>query len=296
MKCEICHNHDAQTAVNVEADGELKELYVCNECARRERVGRQNKSQRTRKAKSGESSGGEEAPAETENGQIDPILEAFVNAVSGLASDIERACRESASQAQDVRKLGPAKGRKARDAFHVRGRLHLEGLNLIGEMEAVHRAMRALGMKLEGIDADGIRDTGHAYLIAYTGSEDRARRVEAELLEQERNARVRLFEEMPRVFADSLCRALAILKNCRLLTPGELFDLLSPLRLAAYEEMLDGINVKEIDTLMDKMDLSSAEDNVSIPERDNIDAERADQVNKRFVEVVLNESAEGRFL
>ena len=296
MKCEICHNHDAQAAIYVEADGETKELYVCNECARRERIGRQNKSQRTRKSKNVEQTGGESAQNAPDLGEIDPIMEAFVNAVSGLASDIEKVCRESMNQKQGFRKLGPGKGRKSRDAFHIRGRLHLEGLNLIGEMEAVHRAMRALGMRLEGIVADGIKDTGHAYQIEYTGDEERARRVEAELLEQERNARVRLFEEMPRVFADSLCRALAILKNCRLLSPGELFDLLSPLRLAAYEEMLDGLSVKEVDSLMDKLDLSSSEDNVTPAERDNIDAERADQVNKRFEEVVLNDSAEGRFL
>ena len=296
MKCEICHNHDAQAAIYVEADGETKELYVCNECARRERIGRQNKSQRTRKSKNVELTGGESAQNAPDLGEIDPIMEAFVNAVSGLASDIEKVCRESMNQKQGFRKLGPGKGRKSRDAFHIRGRLHLEGLNLIGEMEAVHRAMRALGMRLEGIVADGIKDTGHAYQIEYTGDEERARRVEAELLEQERNARVRLFEEMPRVFADSLCRALAILKNCRLLSPGELFDLLSPLRLAAYEEMLDGLSVKEVDSLMDKLDLSSSEDNVTPAERDNIDAERADQVNKRFEEVVLNDSAEGRFL
>ena len=117
-----------------------------------------------------------------------------------------------------------------------------------------------------------------------------------DLLAQERNARVRLFEEMPRVFGDSLCRSLAVLKNCRLLAPAELFDLLSPLRLAALEKMLDGITLKEIESMMAEIDLSSKEDKVDQVERDRIDGLRADAMNSRFEDVVLNERAEEKFL
>ena len=114
------------------------------------------------------------------------------------------------------------------------------------------------------------------------------------LLAQERNARIRLVEEMPRVFGDAVCRALAVLKNCRLLSPGELFDLLSPLRLAAIEKMLDGITLADIEKMLSGIDLSSGEDRESAQERDRIDAERADEMNGRFEDVMLNESAEGR--
>ena len=116
------------------------------------------------------------------------------------------------------------------------------------------------------------------------------------MIDQERNARVRLFEELPRVFGDSLCRALAVLKNCRLLSPGEFFDLLSPLRLAALEDMLDGVTLKDIDRWLVDVDLSSSEDKLSLEERDAADADRADEMNARFEDVVLNECAEGRFL
>ena len=98
------------------------------------------------------------------------------------------------------------------------------------------------------------------------------------------------------MFGDSLCRALAILKNCRLLSPGELFDLLSPLRLAALENMLEGITLKEIGEMLLSIDLSSKEEKESVQERDRIDAERADQMNRRFEDVVLNERAEEKFL
>ena len=117
-----------------------------------------------------------------------------------------------------------------------------------------------------------------------------------DLLREERNARVRLFEEMPRVFGDSLCRALAILKNCRLLSPGEFFDLLSPLRLAAAEGMLDGIGRDEIEQMLVSTDLSGSEDKLEQVERDRVDADRADEMNRRFEDVVLNERAEEKFL
>ena len=102
--------------------------------------------------------------------------------------------------------------------------------------------------------------------------------------------------ELPRVFGDALCRALAVMKNCRLLSPGECFDLLSPLRLAAQEKMLDGIGLEEIERRLAEADLSSAEDKLEQGERDRIDAERADEMNARFEDVVLNERAEEKFL
>ena len=39
MKCELCHNHDAQTVIyRREADGSSRELYVCRTCADAERA------------------------------------------------------------------------------------------------------------------------------------------------------------------------------------------------------------------------------------------------------------------
>ena len=107
---------------------------------------------------------------------------------------------------------------------------------------------------------------------------------------------MRLFEELPRVFGDSLCRALAVMKNCRLLSFAEMFDLLSPMRLAAKEKMLDGVTLSDIEKMMRDADLSSAEDRLDQDSRDKADSERADAMNRRFEDVVLNERAEEKFL
>lgn len=292
MNCEICKRNKAETAI--EKDGE--ELYVCRACAAAERSGRQKRRERTRKISrdgiemsvtevSGDGASLDSAP---------PFVKAIMNAFEGVISDIEKTASDTRRREKPAAVDFPTERTAA--AYRVRGALHLEGLFLIGELEAVQRAMRALDMELVGFEADGVRDSGHVYRLRYRGGVERARRVVADLLEQERAARVRLAEELPRVFGDSLCRALAVLKNCRLLSPGELFDLLSPLRLAALGKFLDGIGLGEVDRLLDEQELDSAGDRLSPDERDRLDAERADRMNRRFEDVVLNERAEEKFL
>ena len=289
MKCEICHNADAQVAI--EKDDE--ELYVCKSCAEKERVSRQKRSQRTRKISR---DGVEMTVTEiSSDGDAPPqIVKAIMNAFDGMLSGIEKASQDAKKSEKPQLHDFPVE--RAEAAYRVGSGLHLEGLYLIGELDAVRRSAHALNMDLVGISADGVKDSGHVFRLGYSGSQEQAKRFVEDLLAQERNARIRLREEMPRVFGDSLCRALAILKNCRLLSPGELFDLLSPLRLAAIEKMLDGVTLRTIESMMMKIDLSSKEDELDINERDRIDAERADEMNARFEDVVLNEKAEGKFL
>ena len=302
MKCELCHQADAETAITRgEGDG-AEELYVCRACAKAERQRRQKKSQRTRKV-TGLPPGmsmsiTQIGPAgEEDDGEGDatpPFIGAIVNAFQGMVSDIEKA-RQSA-RAEKKPKGHEFPVARVEAAYRIGGRLHLEGLHLVGELDAVKRAVRALKMELVGVEADGIRETGHVYALNYTGTAEQAKRVVGDLLGQERNARVRLFEELPRVFGDSLCRALAIMKNCRLLSPGEYFDLLSPLRLAAKEGRLDGITGEEIERRLAETDLTSSEDKLEQNARDRVDAERADEMNARFEDVMLNERAEDKFL
>ena len=305
MKCEICHQANAETAITRgEGDG-AEELYVCHACAKAERLNRQKKSQRTRKV-TGLPPGvsmsiteirrsTDESDEAGEDGETPPpFLGAIMNAFQDMVSDIEKAHQAAQDEKKPTYHEFPVSRVDA--SYRVGNRLHLEGLHLIGELDAVKRGLHALKMDLVGVDADGVRETGHVYALRYAGSSEQAKRVVEDLLREERNARVRLFEELPRVFGDSLCRALAVMKNCRLLSPAECFDLLSPLRLAAKEEMLDGIDVGEIERRLAEADLSGSEDKLEQAERDKVDAERADEMNARFEDVVLNERAEEKFL
>ena len=294
MKCELCHNADACEAIVPEGGSEDDELYVCSACARAERDKRQKRSQRTRKVTGlppgvsmsiTEISPGPRGEGDGEGPP--PFIGAIMNAFQDMVNGMEKgASRERRSRSGEMSEL-PA-GRIPSE-YRIKGGFHLEGLHLIGELDAVKRGLHALGMELAGIAADGVNEAGHVYALRYAGSAERAKRVAEDLLREEKNARVRLKTELPRVFGDSLCRALAILKNCRLLSPGELFDLLSPMRLAAKQKMLDGITLAEIERMMSDADLSGSEDKMSQEERDRIDADRADEMNRRFEEVMLDD-------
>ena len=299
MKCEICHKADAEKAIRRGEGDDADELYVCAACAKAERQRRQKKSQRTRKVTGlppgmsmsvteiSSSGGGDDA-------EPPPIIGAIMNAFNDMVSDLEKA--KKAAEAKKAPKYSDFPTGALDKSFLIGERLHLEGLHLIGELEAVKRALHALDMELSGVDADGVKDTGHVYSVRHACGAKTAERVVKAILREERNARIRLFEELPRVFGDALCRALAVLKNCRLLSPGECFDLLSPLKLAAREDMLDGVGLAEIEKMADDLDLSGGEDKMSEQDRDQADADRADEMNRRFEDVVLNERAEEKFL
>jgi hypothetical protein len=297
MKCELCHKKDAETAITAVKNGVEEELYVCADCAKGERARRQKKSHATRKA-SGPAAGVSMSITQI-GGPGDappPFLEAIMNAVNGMVGDIASAGREKRKSAESARRYRrvPVSGFPAE--FKVRGLLHLEGLFLVNEIEAARRAANALELRLDGVNADGVPDAGHAYSVSHCGMQDRAARFAEALVEQERNARKRLASEMPRIYGDAICRALATLKNCRLLSPGELFDLLSPLRLAAMDGFLENASRKDIEGTMSALDLNSGEDGLDQEERDRVDAERADEVNGRFADTILNEKAEEMFL
>lgn len=298
MKCELCQKADATEAI-FRNGNEDDEIYVCAACAKAEKLRTQRASQRTRKVTGlppgismsiteiSRTPEGETAEDVTDNPP--PFIGAIMNAFSNMVDDMEKTAKALGERRGKKAKGNELSASRASAPFRIKNGFHLEGLHLIGELDATKRALRALGMDLVGISADGVSETGHVYRVIYECSEERAKRVVEDLLREEKNARVRLKDEMPRVFGDSLCRALAILKNCRLLSSGELFDLLSPMRLAAKEKMLDGIKLSEVESLMNEQDLTNSEDRLPQDERDRVDAERADEMNRRFEEVMLND-------
>ena len=314
MKCEICHKNEAVTAIPTIVNGVDDELYVCSDCARNEKLRRQKKSQRTRKetllppgvSMSVTQIGGSEPPPPQ-------LIEALMNAVQSAFPGIRPAdeaegeaealesepflapIEDVASKAVAVEPKEEVSLKGVHKSFILAEGMQLEGLFLIGEIDAVKRSAHALGMELSGYSIDGIFDSGHIYKLKHSGDAERAQRFRDELVRQERNARIRLFEDMARYFEDALCRALSILKNARLLSSGELLDLLSPLRLAALESMLDGITLRRLEAMIAAIDIYSGEETLDVRQRDKIDAERADDMNRRFEDVVLNERAEDRF-
>ncbi len=182
-------------------------------------------------------------------------------------------------------------------ALCFEGEFHLEALHLIGDLPAVLNAVEAIRFRSASIVEDGIRQAAHLFRIGNAAtlgiSEDdllmRAHRLFSDLVVQEANARRSLVEDTPRILEDSIARSLAVLRSARLLAPGELLDILSPIRLAVTMGFLDGITRDEVRKLMqdqiDAPELPPARTAADDRRRDARDARLADRINARFESV-----------
>lgn len=184
--------------------------------------------------------------------------------------------------------------------LEVSGLFHLEALHLIGDLDPVLNALEGLRMEANGYCGGGMKDAAHLYRIANSrqlGIDERdltARvgRVFTDLVQQESNARIRLVDELPRVFEDAISRSIAILRSCRLLSEWELLDIISPLRIAAELDFLDHFSREEALALTrSRLAMSDGQAPATCEEqreRDRRDAALADKVNRRFKSVRLN--------
>lgn len=184
--------------------------------------------------------------------------------------------------------------------LQVSALLHLEGLHLIGDLDPAINALYGLRMHCAGCCGEGLKNAAHLFRVtnaSMLGIDERdiaarTARVLSDLVHQESNARIRLVEEMPRVFEDAISRSIAILRSCRLLSEWEFLDIISPLRIAAELEFLDNFTREEA--------LSLTRSRINLPqspfpctieeqkEKDRRDAILADKVNRRFKSVRLN--------
>lgn len=181
---------------------------------------------------------------------------------------------------------------------------HLEGLHIIGDLPLVLAGLTAMRIAYEGLTADGIRNVAHLFRICNDSAiglperklVERVARAFTQLAEQETAARKVLVDDHPLLFLDSVERALAILRNARLMSPGEYIDLLSPVRLAAIMGFLDGVSRQDVDKIMrhhlehpDRSQPPATQEEEH--QRDNRDAAFADRVSAYFSKVRLNDFA-----
>lgn len=136
--------------------------------------------------------------------------------------------------------------------------LHLLGLRLLGEVEAVVSGLERMRLLVRGIGGEGSEAAGQIYQVSNmdTLGVDEAtiiRRVAhicAEVVRQERNARVRLIQESPLVLVDCLARSLSVLQNARLMATFEALEFLSAIRLGASLGLCTRLSVRDVDSLI----------------------------------------------
>lgn len=313
MKCEICNNADANQAIFVKGgkDDEERELYVCDKCARRETiksskrlssVRADDKSRSKTSDKQSEESGFSENDKMSDGGSAQ-IYELLNNITQSLKNGIRLNSEIIELNGPSAQENKPSKKKKERklvalplakkaidSAYLMRGSLHLEGLFLIGEIDATKRSAAALNLELRSDPRSAVKSAAHLFKIMHS-SKDKAiaERFLAAVIQQEQNARERLMDEMSLLFMDTVCRSLAILKNCRLLGASELLDFLSSLRLAALAGILKGMSLEKIESMMENVDFSEDSEEIPIEEREDYDAKRANQINALFEDVLVKE-------
>jgi protein arginine kinase len=135
--------------------------------------------------------------------------------------------------------------------------LHLLGLRLTNDLDAVLRALDRLRYAVRGVDGEGSDAAGHLFQISNQGTlgQDEAAvlddlsRVAGEVARQERNARLRLARRSPLVLEDCVARAVVLLKNARVMSTEEALDYLSALRLGLELGLVRRLSVATLDEL-----------------------------------------------
>jgi len=135
--------------------------------------------------------------------------------------------------------------------------LNLPGLVLTEEIKPVINAVSKIGLAVRGLWGEGSDASGHMFQISNQITLGRTEaemiasleQIVLEVIEHEKNARLRLMEKQEIRVQDHVGRAYGILANAALMTTGEALNLLSALRLGADLGILKNIARREIDRL-----------------------------------------------
>ena len=135
--------------------------------------------------------------------------------------------------------------------------VHLLGLRLTNDLDAVLRALDRLRLTVRGVGGEGSEAAGHMFQISNqeTLGENEATLIDdlletvGDVVHQERNARLRLQRDTPEILLDCVARALAIIQNARVMETDEALDYLSALRLGVEMGLVRRLTVAEVDAL-----------------------------------------------
>jgi protein arginine kinase len=136
--------------------------------------------------------------------------------------------------------------------------LHLPALVLMEEINPIVKGMGKIGLAVRGLWGEGTEATGNLFQISNQitlgESEEKIiadlEQIVLEIVEHEKNARVRLMERRETAVRDHVGRAHGILANAHILTSKEALDLLSALSLGVELGILKAVERRVIDELL----------------------------------------------
>ncbi len=136
--------------------------------------------------------------------------------------------------------------------------MHLPGLVISNQMEKVIRAVNQLGIAVRGLFGEGSDASGSIFQISNQMTLGESERqiikrlsgVLESVIEQENNARERLFEKQPVKLRDKIARAYGILRTSHLISSSEAMNLLSLIRFGLDRAIFDEEHRDLLDRLM----------------------------------------------
>jgi len=136
--------------------------------------------------------------------------------------------------------------------------LHLPGLALVREIPPIIKGLRKIGLTVRGLWGEGSDAAGNMFQISNQvtmGDQETAiihnlEEIVRELVQHEKNARLRLLEDQNVLLRDHVGRAFGLLTHAHLLTSSEALNLLSALRLGYELDMIDQIDRCTINELL----------------------------------------------
>lgn len=142
-------------------------------------------------------------------------------------------------------------------AMRVSVMLHLPALAKLGLLSKIIDEATSMGLSVRGLYGENTSGYGHIYQISNRqtlGLSDRdiinkTKAIVTAIISQERKAR-NVLKENSIHLSDEIYRALGLLKNARIMSDDEAFKLLSKVRLGVSMEIVDGVSLEKIQSLM----------------------------------------------
>jgi protein arginine kinase len=136
--------------------------------------------------------------------------------------------------------------------------MHLSGLRLLNEADAVIRGLERIGLAVRGLLGEGTEAFGNMFQISNQATlgerEDdiieRLIKVVTEVTRHELNARARLLEGKRKHLLDHIGRALGVLANARILASTEAVDMLAALRLGVDLKLLCNLTTGDLNEIL----------------------------------------------
>ncbi len=135
--------------------------------------------------------------------------------------------------------------------------LHLPGLVLTEEIKPIINAVSKIGLAVRGLWGEGSEASGHMFQISNQITLGRPEveiianleQIVLEVIEHEKNARLRLMDKQSIRVHDHVGRAYGVLAHAALMTTGEALNLLSALRMGIDLGLMPKMARREIDRL-----------------------------------------------